>query len=85
MDLNSPSTIKALATHVTSYFPDGRRLIGCIIDFCRYSDLVFIARGLVAAGNTHEILSYDNGSETCKGNLYQQLPLRYLDQRSRRG
>lgn len=57
VNLSSPTTNKSMATNVTSYFPDGSRFHGCIKISCFFSDVVFIARGPVAAGSTHEILS----------------------------
>jgi hypothetical protein len=71
MDLSNPTSIRQLATDVHSYFPDGSRFLGCTINpfKCFYSDYVFIGRGATAAGQTHEIIRYDNSSETAV-NIY---------------
>jgi hypothetical protein len=60
MNLSSPTTIVKLADHVTSYFPEGVVLAGCGGLYCWNNDYIFIAHGLTAAGQTHEILRYDN-------------------------
>ena len=59
MDLSSPTTIHPLATNVHSYFPEGVRYSPCGLVLCVF-DYVFIGRGVTAAGNTHEIMRYNN-------------------------
>ena len=69
MDLSNPTSITQLATNAHSYFPDGRRFLGCSLFECFYSDYVFIGRGSTTAGQTHEIVRYDNGSASAV-NIY---------------
>jgi len=68
MDLSNPTTIHPLATNVHSYFPEGVRYSPCGQVLCVF-DYVFIGRGVVAAGNTHEIIRYNNRTETAV-NIY---------------
>ncbi len=63
MDLSNPASITQLAAQVHSYYPEGSHLI-CIQLNCLHIDFVFIGLGATAAGQPHQIVRYDNLTNT---------------------
>jgi len=63
MDLSNPTSLTQLSTQVHSYYPEGKLYTPCGQFLC-ISDYVFIGRGNTAAGQTHEIVQYNNGDSS---------------------